>query len=126
MLSEEAKQRQRKLSKLWKLANPDKLKAQRTRYNKSASHKRARRRYHLKVTYGVSESKYNEMSAAQHDKCAICDSNKKLYVDHDHSSGKVRGLLCNRCNLKLGIIEDSEFVAKANKYLTNFKEINNE
>lgn len=42
---------------------------------------------------------------------------KELSVDHDHVTGKIRGLLCHKCNVKLGHIEDIEFVLKAKIYL---------
>ena len=41
-------------------------------------------------------------------KCEVCESTERLCVDHDHFTGKVRGLLCNRCNAALGMLGDSE------------------
>ena len=43
----------------------------------------------------------------QNGKCAICGKKKKLLLDHLHSSGKRRGLLCNRCNIGLGMFLDN-------------------
>ena len=40
-------------------------------------------------------------------KCAICSSNKKLVVDHDHQTGRIRGVICDDCNLALGRFKDS-------------------
>lgn len=62
----------------------------------------------------------------QNGKCAICQKPetgvnqwgiKKLAVDHDHVTGKFRGLLCQICNTKLAVLEDQDFVNKAKQYL---------
>lgn len=54
--------------------------------------------------------------AAKH--CAICKQETKLVVDHDHASGKIRGMLCRYCNLGLGHFKDSsELLRAAAKYL---------
>lgn len=74
--------------------------------------------------YGITESDYNAMLEKQGGVCAICkeraDGNrtwtKKLAIDHDHSTGKVRGLLCFRCNTRLGHIE-SGWIDAAKSYL---------
>jgi Autographiviridae endonuclease VII len=64
--------------------------------------------------YGITPEQYDAMLAAQGGHCAICPAtepgggNKKFNVDHDHVTGKVRGLLCRSCNLMLGYSEDSE------------------
>ncbi len=79
---------------------------------------------YLNGIYGITEDDYGALLAAQEGKCAICArlfdqtrSGTKGHVDHSHATGKVRGLLCNRCNGKLGAIEDSDFHAKALAYL---------
>ena len=71
----------------------------------------------LRKTYGITEEDYNILALKQDNKCAICSEMetgtrrgiaiKRLSVDHDHISGKVRGLLCNRCNKALGGFNDS-------------------
>lgn len=56
--------------------------------------------------------KYDEMLNSQDSRCAICGSpdpgkgNRFFCVDHDHLTGKIRGLLCNNCNRGLGTFED--------------------
>lgn len=62
------------------------------------------------------------MLEAQGGCCAICKAPKgnKLCVDHDHRTGKVRGLLCSNCNAGLGMFKDSEDLLQSAKgYLNN-------
>ena len=59
--------------------------------------------------YGITKEQYDEMFANQGGKCAVCggqDRRGVLCVDHDHATGKVRGLLCNNCNATLGHAHD--------------------
>lgn len=60
--------------------------------------------------YGIDHAEYNAMLDRQDGKCAICKdkckSGKRLCVDHDHATGRVRGLLCSRCNTALGSLDD--------------------
>ena len=66
---------------------------------------RYRRRARLN-TYGLTERDYQALLYAQDGQCAACGSRPEheweLVVDHDHAAGRVRGLLCNKCNLTLG------------------------
>jgi predicted HNH restriction endonuclease len=59
---------------------------------------------HLKRTYGMTTEEYDTMLNAQGGRCAICGESplrRRLHVDHDHETGRVRGLLCSRCNTAL-------------------------
>lgn len=72
--------------------------------------------------YGMSESAYEVMLKEQKNNCAICSkhsaSGKKLGVDHNHRTGKVRGLLCAPCNFGIGQFkEDIEILKSAIAYL---------
>lgn len=50
--------------------------------------------------------------------CEICDTDKKIYYDHDHKTGRFRGWLCYNCNLMLGFAKDNiETLDKAKEYL---------
>lgn len=72
----------------------------------------------LKRRYNITEKTYQEIYNIQQGLCAICGKwFKKLHVDHNHLTGKIRGLLCNKCNVGLGVIEDSEYLQKAIEYL---------
>lgn len=75
---------------------------------------------HIKSTYGLTLDQYDRMLDNQNGVCAICgqpEIMRRLAVDHDHETGKVRGLLCTQCNFKLGILEDEDFVSRATEYL---------
>jgi hypothetical protein len=62
--------------------------------------------------YGIDEETYEKMLAEQAHVCRICSSPpsalKRLCVDHCHRTGKIRGLLCDRCNVAIGLFGDSE------------------
>lgn len=89
-----------------------------------AAHQRHRARYNemnraykLRTVYGLTDAEYEAMLVAQNGGCAICGgvnpSGKKLAVDHCHGGGKVRGLLCSRCNTCLGLARDRVEVLEA-------------
>jgi hypothetical protein len=64
----------------------------------------------LQQTYGIDEQEYQRLLALQSGRCAICgcvQRYQRLSVDHCHSSGRVRGLLCVQCNRGLGRFFDS-------------------
>ena len=61
---------------------------------------------HLRRMYGLDELGLSELIAAQCGVCAICELRAAVHVDHDHSSGKVRGVLCFRCNVAIGHLDD--------------------
>ncbi len=70
--------------------------------------------------YGLTEEAYQSMLIGQDYQCAICFNEEKLYVDHCHTVGHVRGLLCNTCNLLLGHAKDNTVLLEsAVKYLRN-------
>lgn len=60
-----------------------------------------------KSNYGVTPENYSRLLVLQNGRCAICRNKAKLYIDHCHSTGKIRGLLCSMCNLGLGHFKDS-------------------
>ena len=61
---------------------------------------------HYELRFGITEQDYRQMVIAQDGKCAICETeDSNLCVDHCHSTGVVRGLLCRRCNGFLGYLE---------------------
>jgi hypothetical protein len=76
-------------------------------------------RSRVKYKYGLTMDEINQMIENQGNKCKICDNIfEKLVIDHDHKSGKVRGMLCAGCNSGLGFFKDNiENFKSAIKYL---------
>ena len=63
--------------------------------------------------YGIDENIYNNMYVEQNGRCKICNRHqsrfsKRLSLDHNHKTGKVRGLLCQACNTSLGLMQENE------------------
>lgn len=86
------------------------------------------RAQHLKRVYGITIADYERLLEGQGGCCAICGTSKPwsrsdyFAVDHDHASGKVRALLCHRCNTGLGYFKDNpSFLRKAAQYVESFK-----
>lgn len=85
------------------------------------------RNYDLNKSYGIGIEEYNIMLDAQNSCCKICDRHltevndkhkKNLCVDHCHTTGKIRGLLCDRCNRGLGFFHDNiDLLEKVVNYL---------
>ncbi len=90
--------------------------------------KEQRRELKLKEAYGLSLEEYNNILSSQNEMCAICGKKQgeerfPLHVDHDHQTGKIRGLLCQTCNQGLGLFKDNqELLIKAANYLDRQKE----
>ena len=88
-------------------------------YHNSGYTKR-QRELSLKKKYGMSLLDYDLMVDEQGGQCAICGAKEKLYVDHNHDTGKIRGLLCNTCNRAIGLLrDDSITIYKAAEYVEN-------
>jgi hypothetical protein len=113
-------QKKRDSGKKWRDANPDFV-----------------RNHHLKQSYGITLEQYNQMFKNQNGVCAICGNpetkidkqlNKLrvLSVDHNHTTGQIRGLLCDRCNLGIAFFKDNaEILNRASKYLNKGRIIQN-
>ena len=106
----------------------------RRKYELESFHKHKHKRpyqyeYHrnnkLKSIYGISYAEYLTMLEAQGGCCAICGTSdtgkrKAFAVDHNHTTGKVRGLLCSNCNTGIGNLkEDEGIMLRAMEYLRN-------
>jgi hypothetical protein len=74
----------------------------------------------LRSKFGISLAEYTEMYNAQGGCCKICEheSDRTLHVDHSHTTGDIRGLLCHKCNHVLGLLNDDPMlVMKVYEYL---------
>ena len=116
--------------KSWRGANPESVVSHRQQWlNKNPEYQREHylllgRKTYLEKTYGLTETDYKEMLESQGGVCAICNTHYDyhLHVDHDHSTGDIRGLLCKDCNLGLGHFkDDSGRLYNAMKYLKGSK-----
>lgn len=78
------------------------------------------RRVIIQRRYGITQDEYDAMHNRQGGVCVICGATGRLVIDHDHTSGDVRGLLCDGCNVTLGRLnDDKRVVASMLAYLEN-------
>jgi hypothetical protein len=89
-----------------------------------SEYERSRRRSHLKRKYGLTPEQFDALLAAQGGVCGICRGPPtdvrgfRPHIDHCHRTGRVRGLLCSRCNHGLGAFgDDPERLRRAIVYL---------
>jgi len=120
----------------WKKRNKGKVLTQRRRWRKK-NRKRVqeydtlwRKKNQKKINartrlhrYNISQEAHDAILKKQKNRCAICRKKFRAtpHIDHDHKTGRNRGLLCSRCNLAIGQLEDSVLLLKnAIKYLKGF------
>lgn len=110
--------------KIWRKAHLEHDKAMNKAWHKKNKVQQAarHRRRCLKRNYGLSTEDFEQIRVNQQDRCAICHTkfSKTPNVDHCHSTGTVRGLLCQKCNHGIGLFKDSPGLlqAAANYLLT--------
>jgi hypothetical protein len=92
----------------------------RKKYSNGRVGKLAARKAHLQARYKLTLEDWHALLISQSGRCAICnDPMKEPHIDHCHENGKVRGLLCFRCNNGLGFFKDNtEYLQQAIRYLT--------
>lgn len=108
----------------WQRNNREKSRANAKKHSDKPETKRYIRDWQLKKNYGITIEDFEKMSEKQDGKCLICEKvpEKGLHLDHDHLSGRTRGLLCSCCNQGIGsFMDDPEILAKAAKYIENNK-----
>ena len=142
------KDKKRESDKRWREANAERLRAQRKEkywinaeesrakrrkeykenikayvkrakeYKKTDQGKIADKRWRLKKRYGMSVDAWDSMYQEQNGLCKICKASPVQHTDHCHTTGKIRGLLCHKCNAGLGMFnDDPELFTKAIAYL---------
>lgn len=111
----------------WRNENRTKIRtASYKHYRKSGKNK------YLIDTYGITQEQYNGMVVLQNGLCAICNKCEtqvnrsgelyELSVDHNHNTGKIRELLCKKCNLNIGLLKDDiNYISVIIKYLDKHK-----
>ena len=107
------KEKHRERNKKWRRNNPEYDYNYGVEYRKKNAEiiKTKKRDYVLRKTYGLSTKEYNKIFEKQNGKCAICSKHQSqlsrpLNVDHCHNTNKIRDLLCDRCNLTVGYVEN--------------------
>lgn len=99
------------------------------KWQKETNHPAKMRKHNLRSKYGLTIEDYDNMYLLQDGKCGICcgteiGTHKSKYfgVDHCHQTGKIRALLCAKCNTGLGAFKDNtELLQKAIDYLNYYK-----
>jgi hypothetical protein len=83
-----------------------------------------------KRRYGITREDYNRMFSDQNGSCKICKTTEigrghtHFHVDHNHTTGKIRGLLCDKCNRGLGYFDDRyDLLKDASSYLQEHLEV---
>jgi hypothetical protein len=95
----------------------------RERKNRALNSPESRRSLHLKQRYGLTVEDWDSIFLEQKGSCKICGTHQSeldrpLYVDHDHETGEVRGLLCQKCNFGIANFRDNiELLKNAVIYL---------
>jgi len=126
LLTEDQQEAARARSRAYYRANKDRINAaSKAKYHSDPERKS---NYHRKRAYKMTNEELEEFLTAHKGLCDICGVDgdlqgfKSMCIDHDHVTGKVRGLLCRRCNLGLHFIENLEWASKADAYLKQHKE----
>jgi len=114
-------------SKKYGLANKEKISEYAKKYYELYKEEyRIYQKKHNIQSYGITMNDYDNMYIEQNGVCAICGKPETRYkgdkqvlsIDHDHVTGKVRGLLCNSCNTAIGLFKDDlGILASAFEYL---------
>jgi ferredoxin len=109
-------------NRIWRQNHPDRIREYHRRTRERTWNSGGRERQYFanqKYRWGLTEAEFNAMREAQDGKCLLCGQVKKLCVDHSHLTGRIRGLLCIRCNAALGHLvgDDPDNVDRIREYL---------
>lgn len=101
------------------------VKDARRAWKKTPKGKRCVKNTQLKATYGITLLQYEALLITQNGCCAICDRlaqefKKGLHLDHNHATGKIRGLICPDCSTRLVAALESPPLEKAKEYLSRY------
>lgn len=99
----------------WAKNNPERILAKRVRRAQWTAEYQLE--WNLRTKYGLTLDQHAALLDRQSDRCAICRSDDELVVDHDHVTGRVRALLCDRCNVMIYRDRSPSFYRKIAEYL---------
>lgn len=110
----------REWRRTWRVKNLELARKQDRDFAKSGTRRYKKFLSHLKRQYKLTEQQYKALLIVQSNRCAICRGRLiRPVVDHDHNTGRVRGMLCYNCNTGLGHFQDSVLMLeKAISYLS--------
>jgi hypothetical protein len=117
-------ERQRENCRKWSDENHERKQAAAKEYHRNMSYEQTRA-HTLKSRFGITLIEYDALAAKQGNKCALCekpqaDLNRPLSVDHCHTTGMIRGLLCRRCNCGVGLWDKNPVLLdEATMYLSD-------
>jgi hypothetical protein len=96
--------------KRWQEQNPERLAAYQAEYRNRPERKRAMRDLYYRRNFGVTADDVDALLAGQGGRCAICGGTptraEGWHVDYDHVTGRIRGVLCQRCNHGIGLLDE--------------------
>lgn len=116
-------------------SNPEKARAEARRMQSKRWHAlspeertQRGRKQTLKTNYDLTVEEFDKMLEAQGNRCLLCETSdwgsKSPCVDHNHNTGKIRGILCHKCNSGMGLLGDNpELLIKAAEYLQQAEEV---
>lgn len=100
----------------WRDAHPEQSKAIIKKSQNKRQQSGKRRIYDLRYRYGLTQEQFDQMNERQGYACAICrlawSEEVVMSVDHDHTDGRVRGLLCGKCNRMIGLSGDNVVILR--------------
>lgn len=118
------KARKKRYDKKYRNDNKERVFGNKLNYKQDGRAKDRARKNLLKRKYNLTQEDYERMCKDQNGQCLICNTDdfkgkgNKLYIDHCHKTGKIRGLLCSSCNVGLGNFKENiEALKNAIKYL---------
>ena len=108
-------------TKQWREDNPGKVKGYQEIKKQRRQEKAVEINFRQRLArYGLTLEDFEYLVSRSEGFCEICGADFEVtrdYIDHNHITGKVRGLLCNRCNMGLSYLEDPDWCIRANDYL---------
>jgi Recombination endonuclease VII len=110
--TEEEREERKAYYKQWRQDNIEQVKAKDKERRSTPEGRRLIKHWRLKTHYKMSIEQYEDLLVKQNHECAICETPQSelrvaLGVDHDHKTGKIRGLLCDVCNRAIGLLKDN-------------------
>lgn len=120
----ENREKRNKAVREWRKRNPEENKKNFKKYYYE-NHDLIKMRQVVRLYKDLTIEDYKNMFIIQNNKCAICNEEAKLHVDHNHNTGKVRELLCGNCNKAIGLLkEDINIIENVKKYLEKHNDTN--